>query len=222
MFSHLQKEKVFTLLNVWKNIQLQEFNSNTNSRLEFDVADDLANGYHSWDEINFSVRLLQEKGAVEILHIMTTATRHALPHGFVLKILPKFYDLETELFDALGFSGTKRQLTFSSNGTTIYTTENGEKYKYSFKHKSAGYLLLNFLTQSPHKIHGFGILTKTLDSSTNGEDDRVVRDAVQYIKKRLKLPKSEALFLVGNGYGLNCDCERFESSPNNSQKLLQI
>lgn len=209
MNKYTDSDTAFKLLNIWVLLKHFAFNKSTGDKIEVDFTEYMhGEDSYTWEEINYCVRELQEKGAIKIHHVMTTASRHALPYGFVLEIIrPNFYDLEKSLLEAIAVPGSELEpieigLTFYSNGRTIYKSESGEVYEYVFKPFSNSFNLLKFLSTSDKEIYNFETLSKEL--KLPAEDDRTVRDTVKYIKDCLKIPKTERVFLVGNGYGINC------------------
>lgn len=99
-------------------------------------------------------------------------------------------------------------LTFYPNdGTMVYISPKGEEYKGKVRVGSNSYMLLEILIRHQHKVVKFDDLTTNFKELKNGADssnERRARDAVEYIKEKLKY-YGDDLFISDYGFGLNCD-----------------
>lgn len=99
-------------------------------------------------------------------------------------------------------------LTFYSNdGRITYISPEGEEYNCKLRINSNPYALLKILTKEPHKVFKFDEIAKDfkeLKANINSDNERRVRDAVSFIKKKLKYHKND-LFISEYGFGLRCD-----------------
>lgn len=99
-------------------------------------------------------------------------------------------------------------LTFYHNdGTMVYISPKGEEYKGKVKVGSNSYVLLETLIKYSPKVVKFDDLTTNFKEQKKGADssnERRARDAVGYIKEKLKY-HGDDLFISDYGFGLNCD-----------------
>lgn len=99
-------------------------------------------------------------------------------------------------------------LTFSPNdGAMTYVSSKGKEYKGKVRVGSNSYVLLDTLTKHSHKVIKFDDLTtnfKELKMGADSSNERRARDAVEYIKEKLKY-RGDDLFISDHGFGLKCD-----------------
>lgn len=111
-------------------------------------------------------------------------------------------------------AGWNNKLIFYKNtGKVIYIKTSNEMYDAKFNKNTNTFRLLDFLTQNPKRLFSHEVLGLKLKNHRSGAGDGVassfqrVRDTVQEIREKLKLPKGEDIFLVDYGFGLKCDVE---------------
>ncbi len=141
-----------------------------------------------------------------------------LKFEFYLEILhPGFgeictkYGLDNKEQNTGPYDKNKGRLILYKNGRTVYTAPTGRKYEGKFSTKTNPYLLLQFLSKELGKVFEVQDLAKCLRNPRVGAEgtteDRRVRDTVQSIRKKLKLPEGDDFFIVDKGFGLDCDVE---------------
>ncbi len=102
------------------------------------------------------------------------------------------------------------KLTVHKDGTIKYVSSSGKTHEAKFRTKTNAFLLLRLLVSKPKEIFSITDLTNKLKDlwHANDEiDDRKIRDAVQTVRKKLGFKKEEDMFIVDNGFGLNCAVE---------------
>jgi len=102
--------------------------------------------------------------------------------------------------------GTQKIILYS-NGDIIFSTSEGEEYKTNIDPDSNGYLLLYFLSNKYGKVYSYKELTKEIFKTDITTQEKEIREAMKYIKKKLILPPDTKLFIVRKGVGLNCSVE---------------
>lgn len=104
-------------------------------------------------------------------------------------------------------SDNKGSLTFYINsGRIVFISPSGNTYEAKLRKGSNGYLLLQYLIPSSRVIP-YLELSKHLNTKNmniDSDDERRVRDAIQSVRKALKLKKGDDLFVTEYGFGLSC------------------
>lgn len=106
---------------------------------------------------------------------------------------------------------TKMQfpLTLSlAKGEVTYIASSGNKYKAKLKPGSNGYCVFKTLMlQLPEVILPFKTLAesfnKKFDNNQDKNDERRVRDAIGYVKKKLNINNEDNFFITNYGFGLS-------------------
>jgi len=171
------------------------------------------------------INYLVEKGAISILgkqDIMETRgeweekTRFA-GFTYMLKLLEKFDDFfkSYQVKYEVGENSHKLILR-QETGEVIYITPNNS-YRTVFRKNDSAFALLLLMANYPHKEFSPSKLCKELDELVprkdhgSDDDERRIRDAMRFIRKRLKLTENKTddnLFIIDNkNFGINCDIE---------------
>ncbi len=162
-----------------------------------------------WEDIKefyniiINVKLTQDTGKLSLpKHIKDSLER-------VVKLLSE-ENFDTEILRNLlkDKQTSKSKLILYSDGKAVFKSTDGKSYKAEFSLKSNGYKLLDFLTRKPFATFSFDKLSKAICGSKYDTDERMVRDTVQYVRKKLKLPRQNKFLRSKLGFGLNCEVER--------------
>lgn len=98
---------------------------------------------------------------------------------------------------------------YLKSGRIVFSAPSGSTYKAQLRQGSNGYILLQYLMVQPVGIAVPYIeLAKHLNKKNeniDSDEERRVRDAIQSVRKALKLKNNDDLFMTAYGFGLNCN-----------------
>lgn len=125
------------------------------------------------------------------------------PHKEDIDQIEKTLNTENETRDDINGS-----LTFYiKSGGIIFTAPSGDSYEAQLRPGSNGYLLLQYLISSG-RVVPYMELAKHLNKqreNVDSDEERRVRDAIQSVRKALKLKNNDDLFITDYGFGLSCN-----------------
>lgn len=196
-------------------------NSDDEVALYLSESNELAK-FHPEEVGNILNRLEKDEKVIKIIHrygdtmSSTLATegegvrlKYKKFEYFLIKVLDNF-DEWLKNKELASVTTDEARLMLFRNGDVQFVSNSGKLHQAKFKTKSNGFLLLQLLSSKPGEVFNIRDLTNKLKDLWRTEkeiDDRKIRDAVQTTRKKLGLNKEEDMFIVDNGFGLNCTIE---------------
>jgi hypothetical protein len=111
-------------------------------------------------------------------------------------------------------AGWKNKLIFHEIKTGVkleYIHDPQNRFKTELSKGTNAYHLISYFVKHPHIPYSCDSLEKELNpqrASASSTSERRIRDTIQPIRKKLKLPKGVDIFLVEKkSFGLDCDVE---------------